>query len=216
MRDTGTIARMLGGQVAGRDTVLIPGPGHSPRDRSLAVRLDPSAPDAFLTYSHAGDDWRTCRDYVRQRLGLPAWQPGDGQPRNIPSRHTHKWDLAALDADTNEFPRSWTEDELARIENARCIWNEGRDPRGTLAETYLRQRRCLDLPDQLAGNVLRFHPRCPWRNEDTGKTGRVPALIVPFRSIYHDTITGIHRIALQSDANKLGRRMLGARKQEHL
>jgi len=69
------IAHALGGQVAGRDTVLAPGPGHSRRDRWLAVLLDPSAPDGFLVHSHAGDDWRDCRDYVRQRLGLPAWQP---------------------------------------------------------------------------------------------------------------------------------------------
>jgi putative DNA primase/helicase len=37
----------------------------------------------------------------------------------------------------------------------------------------------------------------------------VPALIVPFRSIDDDRITGVHRIALNSDGTKLGRRMLG-------
>src|SRR5947209_7650722 len=73
------VARALGGEVAGRDTVLIPGPGHSPRDRSLSIRLDAAAPDGFLIYSHAGDPWQDCRDYVRSRLGLPSWQPGDGQ-----------------------------------------------------------------------------------------------------------------------------------------
>ncbi len=66
--DPCAVARALGGQVAGRDTVLVPGPGHSTRDRSLAVRLDPTAPDGFLIYSHAGDDWKTCRDHVRLRL----------------------------------------------------------------------------------------------------------------------------------------------------
>src|SRR5262245_32087618 len=56
--DVRAIAAALGGQVSGRDTVLAPGPGHSPRDRSLAVRLDPTAPDGFLTFSHAGDGWQ--------------------------------------------------------------------------------------------------------------------------------------------------------------
>jgi hypothetical protein len=93
------IARALGGEVAGRDTVLCPGPGHSQRDRSLAVKLDAAAPDGFLIYSHADDDWRTCRDYVRQRLGQPQWQPGDEQRRSIPPRHIDKWDLSAIEAE---------------------------------------------------------------------------------------------------------------------
>ncbi len=63
--------------------ILAPGPGHSPRDRSLAVKLSPNAPDGFVVYSHVGDDWRACRDYVKQKLGIPAWQPGDEQQRTI-------------------------------------------------------------------------------------------------------------------------------------
>jgi len=81
--------------------------------------------------------------------------------------------------------------------------------RRTLVEKYLRDKRRLDLPDELAGTVLRFNPQCPWRNENTGKTDRVPALVVPFRSIDDDSITGVHRIALREDGTKLGRRMLG-------
>jgi Toprim domain len=81
--------------------------------------------------------------------------------------------------------------------------------RGTLAEKYLRHERKLDLPDELVGSVLRFHPCCPWRNENTGRTDRVPALIVPFRSVDDDKITAIHRTALNDDGTKLGRRMLG-------
>ena len=72
---------------------------------------------------------------------------------------------------------------FARIAGARQIWDAGKDPRGTLAEMYLRKHRKLDLPDVIGGGVLRFHPRCPWRNENTGKTEYVPALIVVFRSI---------------------------------
>src|SRR5258707_1029858 len=45
------LARALGGEVSGRQ-VLAPGPGHSPRDRSLAVRLSRSAPDGLLVFSH--------------------------------------------------------------------------------------------------------------------------------------------------------------------
>jgi hypothetical protein len=77
-----------------------------------------------------------------------------------------------------------------------------------LAEQYLVSRK-LELTADLAGNVLRFHPRCPWRNENTGNTDRIPALLAAFRSIDDDKITAVHRIALNSDGTKIGRRMLG-------
>ena len=31
------------------------------------MKLSSTAPDGFLVHSHAGDDWPTCRDYVRRR-----------------------------------------------------------------------------------------------------------------------------------------------------
>jgi putative DNA primase/helicase len=149
-----------------------------------------------VVHSHAGDGWRDCRDHVRERLGLPRWAPGDEQQRTIPPHHIKKWDLAEVDTEANERPRAWTEDEVERISVARRIWKHAQDPRGTLAERYLRELRLLDLPDDLAGGIARFHPSCPWRNEDTGKTDRLPTLVLPFRSIDDDGITGIHRIAL--------------------
>ncbi len=202
-------AAALRGEVAGRDTVLCPGPCHSPKDRSLSVKFDPTAPDGFLTYSHAGDDWRLCRDHVRERLGLPRWEPGDEQRRIVPPQHIDKWDSAATEAEATEGPRAWTKDEIIRIERAQQIWNEGEDPRRTLSEQYLREHRKLDLPDDIADRVLRHHDRCPWKDEDTGKIDRVSALIVAFRSIDDDEITAIHRIRLNSDGTKFGRKMLG-------
>jgi hypothetical protein len=202
-------AQALGGQIAGRNTIVCPAPGHSPKDRSLSVRFDPNAPDGFLVCTFAGDDWKVCRDYVRSRLGLPSWKPGDEQRRIIPARDVAKWDVAAIDAEVNADPRTWTEDDLLRINRARALFDEAGDPRGTLAEIYLNRDRKLELPDELAGRVLRFHPRCPWRNGNSGRTDHHPALIAAFQSIDDDAITGIHRIALTPDGGKLGRRMLG-------
>lgn len=63
-----SLARQLGGYVCG-NTIRMPGPGHSPKDDSLVVWVDG---DEIRVHSHSGkDDWRTCRDYVRQLLGLP-------------------------------------------------------------------------------------------------------------------------------------------------
>jgi putative DNA primase/helicase len=201
------IARALEGEVSGRQ-VLFPGPGHSRNDRSLSVKIEPSAPGGLLVNSFAGDDPILCKDYVRQRLGLPQWQPGDGRDRTIPPHKVAAWDRAAIDQEAEE-QRPLTEDDLLRIERAVTIWNEAQHPRGTLAERYLQEQRNLYLPADTANTVLRFHPRCPWRNENTGRTDRVPALIAAFRSVDDDKITAIHRIALNPDGTKIGRRMLG-------
>src|SRR5262245_10917117 len=199
-----TLARLLGGEVAGRDKVLCPGFGHSRQDRSLQVTLSTYAPDGILVHSFAGDDWRDCRDYVRQRLGLPAWEPGDEQDRRVVN--LRDWDRGAVDAASEK--RSRTDDDRSRIARARAIWDEAQDQRGTLAESYFCLRR-LVLDDGVAGAVLRFHPHCSWRNENTGQIDRVPALIAAFRSLDDDEITAVHRIALTPDGHKIDRRMLG-------
>jgi hypothetical protein len=156
------LAAALDGIVTGGE-VLAPGPGHSASDRSLAVKPSPDAPDGFLIMSHAGDDWRDCRDHLRSRLGLPAWEPGDERhsQRTIPQRHIARWDFPAIDAEAQD-----------------------------------RRRTEVELPAALAGTVLRYHARCPWRDENTGLTDRIPCLIVPFRSIDDDAITAIHRVRL--------------------
>lgn len=68
------VASALGGDVSGRE-ILAPGPDHSPKDRSLSIKLDPAAPDGFVVHSFAGDDPLRCKDYVRGKLGLGDWQP---------------------------------------------------------------------------------------------------------------------------------------------
>src|SRR3954453_12046732 len=69
------MAFRLGGDIAGASQVLAPGPNHSPGDRSLSVKLDPRAPEGFIVHSFAADDPIKCRDHVRDRAGLEAWQP---------------------------------------------------------------------------------------------------------------------------------------------
>jgi hypothetical protein len=68
------LARVLGGDARG-DQVSAPGPGHAPNDRSLSIRIDPSAPDGFVVHSFAGNDPIVCRDYVREKVGLSAFRP---------------------------------------------------------------------------------------------------------------------------------------------
>jgi putative DNA primase/helicase len=91
-----SMATALGGDVmAGKHGpyILCPGPGHSPKDRSLSVKPSSTAPGGFTVDSFANNDWRTCRDHVLKRLGIssaPAKASGGhltiwkeaGDPRN--------------------------------------------------------------------------------------------------------------------------------------
>jgi hypothetical protein len=200
------VARLLSGQVTGRNSIAIPTPGHSRHDRGTTITFDAAAPGGFLVHSFNGGDPIEIKDMVRAALGLEAWQPGDERNRRIHPDRIKAWERA-VDAEAEDERR--TEDDLIRIRRAQEIWDEAGDPRGTPAQQYLREHRKLDLGDDLAGKVLRFHPRCPWRDENTGRTLFLPAMIVAFRSMDDDTLTAIHRIALNPDGTKVGRRMLG-------
>lgn len=173
--------------------VLCPGPGHSRKDRSLSVRMSTMSDDGFVVFSHCGDDVGACKDHIRALLGLErsSWQ------RTQPPAHVASLKPAAPD-----------QDEAAKIARAVAIWDEGRDPAGTVVETYLTSRG-IELPWEAAGEAIRFHPACPWRDEASGRTIRVPAMIAAMRSIARDEITGVHRTRLTPDGRKVDRRMLG-------
>jgi hypothetical protein len=70
------LAATLGGNVSG-DQVLAPGPGHSPKDRSMSVKL---GFDDYIVFSHAGDDWKVCRDYIDEKIGASKWEPRRAAP----------------------------------------------------------------------------------------------------------------------------------------
>ena len=165
------LAWMLGGEVSGRRRVLAPGPGHSDRDRSLSVLFDETAPQGFVTASFAGDDWRACRDHVRDRLGV----------------------VPRLD-----IKSSITPPELDKQKLARTIWEESRSIAGTLAQTYLECRGLEPAAEWFSGDALRFHPGCPFRLE-TGETVRLPALTAVMRDDRTDAFRGVHRTALAAD-----------------
>lgn len=187
-----TFARALGGTIVGAQ-VLAPGPGHSPKDRSLSVRLSSMAPEGFVVHSHASDDPLACRDHVRARMG---WRRPD------------RFGSEAAPALADPRRQAETDDEPAKIARAAAIWHEARDPRGTIVEHYLASRG-LDLPWEAAGEALRFHPRCPWRDAEAERTIYVPAMIGAMRSMETEEITGVHRTRLTADGRKVDRRMLG-------
>ena len=132
------LARRLGGEVAGKDSINCPGPAHSATDRSLSVRFDASATDGFEVYSFAGDDWRICREHVRSLLGIVHSQAVAMAPR-APRRIDQVADARAL-----------------------TIWGETVELPGSLAARYLRGRGIAEFG---WASDLRFHPSCPFGGE---------------------------------------------------
>ena len=190
------IAFALDGEVYGRQ-VLAPGPNHSRTDRSLSVRLSAQSPGGFICHSFTGDPFDLCRDYVAARLGLPQWQANKRLDASRP---------AIVRPASAPAPEP---DQAARIARAVALWDESQDASGSIVETYLASRG-LDL--NLLYNiqeVIRFHPRCPWRDEAENRTIHVPTMVAAMRSIESDAITAVHRTRLTPDGSKIDRRMLG-------
>jgi putative DNA primase/helicase len=174
------IARALDGDVGGGQ-VLGPGPGHGARDRSLSVRLSATAPDGFLAFSHAGDDFAACRDHVRERLGLDR----NGWKRERPAAPKRPAPAPADDGD----------DRGKKIADAIALWRDSVDPRGTVVQAYLKSR-VLALDDEVAGSVIRWNPR-------------IGAMIALFRNIDTDEPQAVNRIFLDHEGRKLKRMFLG-------
>jgi len=135
------VATALNGHIVGRE-VRCPGPGHSKHDDSLAIALAPNALDGFVVYSHAGDDWRQCKEYVLEQLGLD--EPLNGAD---PSHRRQPPALSGRD----------------RTLRALAIWGESAPIGGTPAELYLHGRGVA-----YSGEELRWHPSCPFGRDRYG------------------------------------------------
>jgi putative DNA primase/helicase len=183
--DPRAVARTLGGEAIG-SSVLAPGPGHSSADRSLSVKIDSTARDGFLVHSFAGDNPMACRDHVRDAIGLPR-----------EARHERSVSSGRDQVESADLG--------ARIAGALRIWEDARDPCGTVVETYLRHRK-LALSDGLRHEVVRFHPALTYRG------ARGPAMVALFRDLATNEPCGILRTFLDHDGVKLGRRLLGRAK----
>jgi putative DNA primase/helicase len=179
-----SIAHALGGEISSGQ-VLCPGPGHSRQDRSLAVRIGRSG--GIIVHSFCSDDWRECRDYVRERLGLRGpetapWRPGPAR-EFLPLRG------------------------LTNATSAARIWSEAGDIRETLAEIYLTRDRRLTLDaSENFSHALRFHGNCPFGAE------RAPAMVALMRDALTNEPRAIQRTRLAPDGTKICRATLGPAK----
>lgn len=189
------LARALGGEIAGRQ-VLAPGPGHSRKDRSLSVRLEPGAPDGFLCHSHCGDDFAACRDHVKRALGIArdAWRTerplGPRQARSCVAGR----------------PRSLDDNGPAALK----LWTASAEPCLLMAR-YLASRG-LVLEDDVAGSILRWGDDVDTLIKLFGPIAKGPslgAMVALFRDIATDEPRAIGCTFLDREARKIDRRFLG-------
>ena len=178
--DARSLAAALNGEVVGPDRVLAPGPAHSPKDRSMSVRLDPTAPDGFVVHSFAGDHWLDCRNHICAAIGL-------GQ-----HRHTARRDLARPERRpvTGSTAPTTTAGALA-------LWNRASDAHGTVVEKYLAGRN-LALP---AGDSVIRHI------VEVGSRGAI--MVSLMRDVVNDKPVAVHRTYLTDTGIKTRRKFLG-------
>jgi hypothetical protein len=114
-----------------------PGPGHSPRDRSLSVTIKDGRP---VLHSFTGDSFAACAAH----LGLEASQMG---------RLTRKQEREAREA----RQRVLAAERAEKLAFCQRRWSETLPASGTAVETYLRSRAITGpIPER-----LRFHPAMP-------------------------------------------------------
>jgi hypothetical protein len=163
-----SIAAALGGDVSG-DQVRCPGPGHSRKDRSLSIRLDPSARDGFIVHSHCGDNDLTCKDYVRERCGAELFKP-DGKGR-------HK--SAGVAPTIFKAPDTNRAAAKARLKQALAARDEG-ETRPQMITAYNYE----GTNGELLYQVRRFLPK-DFRQYRFGSSGWLPGLGDTKRVPYH-------------------------------
>lgn len=167
------LARALGGDIVGRQ-VLCPGPGHSPRDRSLSITISAAAPEGFIVFSHAGDDFAACRDHVKRALGIKdSGQRAERLAQLTPVR------------------RGRGNEDERRLDLTKLIIGGMVRLHGSPGEAYLRDVRrigtgaILDVLNRT--DAIGWHPSCLFREEAHALDGkRIGAII----AVMTDAATG--------------------------
>jgi hypothetical protein len=96
-------------------------------------------------------------------------------------------------------------EKARRSQQALTLWSEALPFQNSPADHYLRHIRHIgDWLDTFNfGDVIRFHPSCPFGNE------RLPCMIALVRDIKTDAPVAIHRTALTTELQRIGRMSFG-------
>lgn len=155
----------------GGKAALVPGPGHSRKDRSLSLKLSPDG-SRVLWWSHAGDEAAD----VWKHIGLDAAQ--DREPiRESPAKRA-----ARIAAERREAAR--------KLAFCADLWGRTVEAGGTAVEHYLRGR---DITGPIP-QALRFHPAAPTRypSPDLPPAPTFPAMVAIVTAPDGKSAAGIH------------------------
>ncbi len=166
------VARVGAGDLYnGGKAALVPGPGHSRKDRSLSLKLSPDG-SRVLWWSHAGDDAAD----VWKHIGLDAPQGGEAV-RESPAKRA-----ARIAAERQEAAR--------KLAFCADLWGRTVEAAGTDVERYLRGRGITGpIPP-----TLRFHPAAPTRypSPDLPPAPTFPAMVAIVTGPDGKSASGVH------------------------
>lgn len=178
--DLREIARRLGGDLyANGRHALLPGPGHSPRDRSLSLSLV-GDPPRLLWHSHAHDAPRLVWEY----LGL-APEAGRQMTR------------AEIERERVKRQAEEARERARKLAFCREVWEGTQDAQGSPVATYLRARGITGaIPP-----TIRFHPAAPraYPTDDNPRPATLPAMVAITTGPDGKSAAGLHVTYLRPD-----------------
>lgn len=151
------VAACGGDLIDGGRRALIPGPGHSARDRSVSL-LETDDGRIVIHCFSPQDNWREVRRALQARGLLGQERHGPASRSNIQRR-----------ANRGQ-PRSGE-----RVVRAKRFWDEARPLAGTVAERYLIQRAIV--PSLARSSALRFHARMTSFDDRLRRPALVAAIV---------------------------------------
>lgn len=176
------VARLGGDLYNGGNAALVPGPGHSPKDRSLSLKVTPDG--RLIWHSHANDD----ASKVWAHLGIS---------HDLGRRMT-PFEIQRARADRDRAAKE--RERLAKIERARTlafcrqVWSETVPAAGSPAEAYLRGRGVVGaIPE-----TIRFHPKGPF---DYRRAKLHPSMVAIITGPDGKSAVGLHVTALRADGS---------------
>lgn len=190
------LAKAMNGRIVG-STVRCPGPGHSKFDDSLVITPSDNQ-DGFTVFSHAGDDFRECKDMVRERLGLADFSGGR---RHVDPAEQARRELALKTLNENAERKA-----AEKRKSAKAIWDASQPFMGSLAERYLTGRMAgLQLPQAVyEGGALRYLPLAglPGHFRQTGE-GAAGVMVALMTDAVTAEPTGVHLTFIKPDGSNL-------------
>lgn len=172
------IVEKRGGDLyAGGNAAVIPGPHHSPQDRSLSLRLNDDNPPRVIFHSFASDPPAEIMRY----LGIESGR----------SSATDKEEWARLKRAKEKAQRA--AEEADRAFCAR-VWSETLPIEGSPVEAYLWSRGLI-----YEGGDVRFHPSAP-RSKDLRTAVRAPAMVTLVRAL-NGAPQALHCTSIEADGS---------------